>query len=359
MGEGCIVSHKYSPIQWTSYKKRYDLVLVACILIYFVAFIGVTSVIHRGEHAIGPEVLLIRASGTAAIVLLHVTLSLGPLARLDRRFLPLLYNRRHLGVITFLLALLHAAVATGFYHGFGRITPLESLLTSNTQYRSISAFPFETLGLVGLMILFVIAATSHDFWLKNLSPRVWKTIHMLVYVAWLAVIGHVALGALQSERSMIYPMLLIAGTVWLGTLHVLAGRREVRREVRAAAAEQWVDAGAVETLIDGRGRTVCVAGGERIAVFRHGETVSAVSNTCAHQGGPLGEGRIIDGCITCPWHGFTYRPADGCAPPPFNEKLPTFAVRVEDGRVLVNTSPLPAGTYVEPAAIEQEEPVHA
>ena len=28
--------------------------------------------------------------------------------------------------------------------------------------------------------------------------------------------------------------------------------------------------------------------------------------------GPLGEGKIVDGCITCPWHGFQYRPQDGC-----------------------------------------------
>ena len=353
------MSHQYQSIQWTPYKKRYDLVLVGCVLAYFAVFFAVASIVRRGANAISPEILLIRAAGTAAIVLLHVTLSLGPLARLHKGFLPLMYNRRHLGVMTFLLALLHAALATGFYHGFGRIGALESLLTSNTQYRSISGFPFEMPGLVALLILFVMAATSHDFWLKNLSPRVWKAIHMLVYVAWLAVVTHVALGALQSERSVIYPMLLIAGVVWLGALHLLAGWREVRRDFRAVEAEEWIDAGPVEMLAEGRGRAVCVAGRERIALFRHDGRISAVSNACAHQGGPLGEGKIIDGCITCPWHGFTYRPEDGCAPPPFTEKLPTFAVRVEEGRVLINTSPLPPGTYVQPATIEQEEPVHA
>jgi nitrite reductase/ring-hydroxylating ferredoxin subunit len=29
------------------------------------------------------------------------------------------------------------------------------------------------------------------------------------------------------------------------------------------------------------------------------------------QNGPLGEGRIVDGCITCPWHGYQYRPDTG------------------------------------------------
>jgi len=50
-------------------------------------------VIHPNATA---ETLLIRGFGTARLLLLHVILCIGPLCRLDRRFLPLLYNRRHL-----------------------------------------------------------------------------------------------------------------------------------------------------------------------------------------------------------------------------------------------------------------------
>jgi nitrite reductase/ring-hydroxylating ferredoxin subunit len=83
-------------------------------------------------------------------------------------------------------------------------------------------------------------------------------------------------------------------------------------------------------------------------VFRDGNQVGAVTNLCAHQNGPLGEGRIIDGCITCPWHGYQYRLADGCAPPPFTERLVTHRVRIERGLVEVDPTPLAPGT---PAAI--------
>src|SRR5437773_11755870 len=117
------MSHGYTSVQWTAYKKRYDAALVACVLLYFAAFFLISSLLLRGSHALSPEILAIRAAGTAAIVLLHVTLSLGPLARLDRRFLPLLYNRRHLGVMTLCLALIHATLALGFYHGFGVVSP--------------------------------------------------------------------------------------------------------------------------------------------------------------------------------------------------------------------------------------------
>jgi sulfoxide reductase heme-binding subunit YedZ len=46
-----------------------------------------------------------------------------------------------------------------------------------------------------------MAATSHDFWLANLSAPVWKTLHMLVYLAYALLVLHVTFGALQSEVS--------------------------------------------------------------------------------------------------------------------------------------------------------------
>jgi methionine sulfoxide reductase heme-binding subunit len=93
---------------------------------------------------------------------------------------------------------------------------------------------------------------------------------------------------------------------------------------------------------------VTPAGGERIAVFRDGDHIGALTNLCAHQNGPLGEGRIIDDCVTCPWHGYQYRLEDGCAPPSFTEKLVTYRVRIRNGVVEVYTRPLPPGT---PAAL--------
>ena len=94
-------------------------------------------------------------------------------------------------------------------------------------------------------------------------------------------------------------------------------------------------------------------GSERIALFRHNGCISATTNVCAHQGGPLGEGKIIDGCITCPWHGWQYRPADGRSPPQFTEKIATYRVRVVGRRIEVEPTPSPPGTAVEPARVEE------
>jgi nitrite reductase/ring-hydroxylating ferredoxin subunit len=68
----------------------------------------------------------------------------------------------------------------------------------------------------------------------------------------------------------------------------------------------------------------------------------------------LGEGRIIDGCITCPWHGFQYRLEDGRSPPPFTEKISTHRVRLVRGAVEVEAAPQPPGTASTPAQMTEE-----
>ena len=122
-------------------------------------------------------------------------------------------------------------------------------------------------------------------------------------------------------------------------------------EAAAPAEEGFVDVGAAAEIPENRARIVCLSG-ERVAVFKYEGKVSAVSNVCQHQNGPLGEGKIVFGCITCPWHGYQYLPETGASPPPFVEKIPTFNVRVKNGRVWVDPRPNPAGTRAEPARLE-------
>lgn len=343
------MSVKYQAVQWSKHKRVYDGVAAALVLVYVATFMLSAKVLWTGANAISDEVLIIRATGSCALLLLHVILCIGPLARLDRRFLPILANRRHLGVMTFAIALIHAVIVTGYYHGFGDLNPLLSLLISNTNYASLRAFPFEALGLGALLILFLLAATSHDFWLQNLGSATWKRLHMLVYVAYALLIGHVALGALRRGTGGTADVLLMAmGILVVSGLHIAAGLRERHRDAGTTTDGDWIDAGTPDEIPDGRAKVVCSKGGERIAVFKHNGAISAVTNVCAHQGGPLGEGRVIDGCITCPWHGWQYRPVDGCSPPPFTEKIATYPVRLVNGRVQVAAKSLAPGTPTTP-----------
>ncbi len=347
------MSNAYRVVNWSPAKRAYDIALIAGVVLYLAVFVVVGKTVWTGDRAISDPILILRALGTCAFLMLHIILCIGPLARLDKRFLPLLYNRRHFGVATFLVAFLHGLLVLGWYHGFGVITPFESLLTSSTQYSSLSAFPFEILGVIALVILFLMAATSHDFWLHNLSPTTWKRLHMLVYPAYALLVLHVALGALISEKSLAYPLLLLAGVIVVVGLHLMAGRRETRRDRGEVNVEaEWVDVGSVDDIREGRAMTVCLPGKERVAVYRYGRKISALTNVCVHQGGPLGEGKIVDGCVTCPWHGYQYQPHNGQSPPPFTEKIATFRVKLNGRRILLDPSPLPAGTTVEPATFE-------
>lgn len=345
------MGHAYVSVGWNPQKKRYDRVLALGVLAYLGVFIGGGAALFPEATA---ETLLIRGLGTAAFLLLHLILCIGPLARLDRRFLPLLYNRRHLGVTMFLLALTHGGFSLLQFHGFGDLNPLVSLFVANTRYDSLAQFPFQPLGAAALAILFLMAATSHDFWLANLTAPAWKALHMLVYVAYALLVGHVTLGVLQAETSPLWLGVLATGVLAVSVLHLVAGRREARRDEDLYADEGgWIEVGEVGSIRDGRARIV-TAGGERVAVFRYDSKLSAVSNACQHQNGPLGEGRVIDGCITCPWHGYQYRPSCGSSPPPFEEAVPTFRLRLEGSTVFVHETPLPAGTEVEPLSLPEE-----
>ena len=344
------MSVQYDAISWNRQKKVYDLTLVSLLVLYLAVFVGVGA--WRNPSATA-ETLLIRAFGTAGFLLLNIVLCIGPLARLDRRFLPLLYNRRHLGVTTFLLGLAHGGFALFQFHALGNVNPLISLFISNPRYGSVADFPFQSLGFFALIVLFLMAATSHDFWLRNLSAPMWKRLHMLVYAAYALLVAHVTLGALQTETNLVLAAALIVGVASVLSLHLAAAFREKRVD---EARHQAVEEGFVEVCkldrIPEKCATIVSLSGERVAVFRYDDKVSAISNACQHQNGPLGEGRIIDGCVTCPWHGYQYQPESGAAPPPFKEKIPTFRVKIVKGSVFVHPRPNPAGTRVDPARID-------
>jgi nitrite reductase/ring-hydroxylating ferredoxin subunit len=250
----------------------------------------------------------------------------------------------------FVLALAHSIFSIIQFHAVGDVNPIVGLLTSNTRYGSLANFPFQQLGAAALVILFLMAATSHDFWLHTLSPPVWKRLHMFVYVAYALLISHVALGALQSETSWWLVAVLGAGVTTVVGLHLTTAFREVSKDQTHSRDDDFVEVCAVESIPDNCAK-VAALGRERVAIFRYGNRISAVSNVCRHQNGPLGEGRIIDGCITCPWHGYQYRPEDGCSPPPFADKIPTYRTRVIEGKVFVHPVALPPGTRVEPSIL--------
>ena len=350
------MSVKYIPVQWNANKWKYNAVMLASVIAYLWLFINITPDLMANEGRINAQVHNARAFGSCAFFMLTVILCIGPLARIDKRFLPLLYNRRHFGVMTAFVAITHAGYILNWYFAFSSSSKYEALLFANTSFSQISGFPFETFGIFALLCLLILAATSHDFWLKFLSPRIWKNLHHLIYLAYIAVVAHVSFGILQDQQNHTFSFLFILCAVIVAGLHLIAAIHERRfGDFQIPLNQEWVKVCNAKEMKEGFAKIVKISNTERAAVFLHEGKVSAISNACAHQNGPLGEGKIIRCLVTCPWHGFQYDVTNGRSPAPFTEMVPTYNVKVENEDVLISPKANPPGTFVEPAPLSNLE----
>jgi nitrite reductase/ring-hydroxylating ferredoxin subunit len=73
-----------------------------------------------------------------------------------------------------------------------------------------------------------------------------------------------------------------------------------------------------------------------VVAIRTGGEVHVLAERCSHQSGPLSEGQVADGCVTCPWHGSVFRLADGSVQGgPATAPQPVFETRVVGGAIQV------------------------
>src|SRR4029453_1642047 len=71
-----------------------------------------------------------------------------------------------------------------------------------------------------------------------------------------------------------------------------------------------------------------------ILLVREANRVHALWGSCTHELGPLAEGHFADGCVTCPWHGSTFRLTDGkVVRGPAAASQPVYETRVTDGKI--------------------------
>jgi nitrite reductase/ring-hydroxylating ferredoxin subunit/uncharacterized membrane protein len=143
--------------------------------------------------------------------------------------------------------------------------------------------------------------------------------------------------------------LLLAGAYVGGELVYALGNMVNRHAWRFGTKSDWVKLDVPE-LAENK-PTAAKAGAQSLVVVRVGETVYALHAQCAHAGGPLPGGKVVDGCIECPWHFSRYDLATGKrtqGPTTFDQ--PRYEVRAADGggwevkRVLD-----PAGQNIAPA----------
>jgi nitrite reductase/ring-hydroxylating ferredoxin subunit len=127
---------------------------------------------------------------------------------------------------------------------------------------------------------------------------------------------------------------LLVGSYLGGHLSFVKGVN-VNRTAWQDAPRDWTDVLADAELANGGHCKVDVAG-VPVLFARTAAGLWALANTCSHMGGPLDEGTFTDGCITCPWHGSTFRGSDGSiVRGPASTPQPRYETRVSNGRIQV------------------------
>lgn len=97
----------------------------------------------------------------------------------------------------------------------------------------------------------------------------------------------------------------------------------------------WHEVLESDSLPEGQGTEVLLHG-NIVAVFRHHGQLYAVDGLCMHQGGPLARGKLADGAIQCPWHGWRYELSTGNNATTCQRMLRTFPIRECHGKIEID-----------------------
>ena len=107
------------------------------------------------------------------------------------------------------------------------------------------------------------------------------------------------------------------------------------------AEPHWVNVGALERL-ESQGRALVRTNGHAIAVFESNSTLYACANRCPHEGYPLMEGALSDGCIlTCHWHNWKFDLTSGDTMIG-GDRLRLYPVERRDGTIWIDIAEEPA-----------------
>lgn len=120
---------------------------------------------------------------------------------------------------------------------------------------------FVPLGVIALLILFALAATSQDVWLSLLTPRGWKALHMAIYPAYALVVAHVAFGALRDAASPVLAAVMVGSAAGLVALHLAAALRQRQADTAAPMRCRKAAPSSCGPRVPRRWRSSAMAGG--------------------------------------------------------------------------------------------------
>jgi nitrite reductase/ring-hydroxylating ferredoxin subunit/uncharacterized membrane protein YtjA (UPF0391 family) len=175
---------------------------------------------------------------------------------------------------------------------------------------------------VGILFMVVAALTgAADYTDTDGTALMRATVHSVLMVVALVLYlvslvlrtGDPADRTVPVVLSIVGYLVLTAGAYVGGDLVYVLGNM-VDRHAFGGRGTKWqpLDLGGL-TEIPQATPIKARAGTNSILLVREGDTIHAMHEVCAHAGGPLSEGTIVDGCIECPWHGSRFDLANGRA----------------------------------------------
>jgi nitrite reductase/ring-hydroxylating ferredoxin subunit len=137
-----------------------------------------------------------------------------------------------------------------------------------------------------------------------------------------------------TARALRYAGLAVAGVGGLLGGHISfrqAGGANHAEAIPHLVEPGWHELVRIGELAEGRPERRML-GEVPLLILRDGADVHVLADRCSHLSGPLSEGEITDGCVTCPWHGSRFRLRDGAVVRgPATAPQPAFETKVDDG----------------------------
>lgn len=230
-------------------------------------------------------------------------------------------------------------------------------LEAGTRRRAFGAGADAAVGLGITSALAAAVAGLTDYQHVTGGARRVGLLHGLMNIAATGLYGASWLARRKGRRAAgrqlgLAGFLLSLGSGFLGGQLVFDYRIGVKHADDEGAPEGFVPVLPITTLAEGRLHRAEVRG-MPILLVRRGEQIFALAETCAHLGGPLSEGWLVEDSVVCPWHQSRFRLADGhVVDGPSTYDQPCLEVRTRNGQVEVRraaTKPQPSRVSVEPA----------
>ncbi len=199
--------------------------------------------------------------------------------------------------------------------------------------------------LVGTILFMLASAASGlaDYSETTGTPLTRATLHatLMVVALLLLIVSLVLRSGAPADRTVpiaisIIGFLLVSAGAFVGGEVAYTLGNMVSRHAFRGPGTKWVklDTGEVADLgqLPEATPTKMRAGINDLILVRIGTTIHAMHGVCAHAGGPLAEGKVVDGCIECPWHYSRFDLEDGRArrgPTVYDQ--PSYEVRPAEG----------------------------